>query len=102
METTTLERELERYSAPEVIEFLSLDIEGAEYLAMKNFPFNRYKFMCACIERPTPELDFLLGKNGYVQLSHISYDVIYGHRDFIKQVNMRLKFLFAITPKKKW
>ena len=37
--TTTLEDELDKINAPKLIDFLSLDIEGAEWMAMRSFSF---------------------------------------------------------------
>ena len=98
--TTTLKRELDRFSAPNTIDFMSLDVEGAEYLIMKNFPFDKYKFKCMAIERPNVELDLLLEMNGYIQVKHLFYDVIYAHSDFVKQINLSPKYRFALTPTK--
>ncbi len=59
---------LDEQRAPPVIDYMSMDIEGAEYLALKDFPFNRYKFLCMTIERNSrhyPDLQELLLGNGY-------------------------------------
>ena len=42
---------LRRHHAPKVIEYLSLDIEGAEWLALKDFPFDEYRILSMTIER---------------------------------------------------
>lgn len=42
---------LRRHGAPKVIEYLSLDIEGAEWLALKDFPFDEFRILCMTIER---------------------------------------------------
>lgn len=67
--TVTVDEILERYDAPSVMEYLSLDIEGAEYLVMKDFPFDRYKFKVMTVERPSQELTDLLFENGYLYLA---------------------------------
>lgn len=67
--TVTIEEILERYNAPSVMEYLSLDIEGAEYMVMKDFPFDRYKFKIMTVERPSQELTDLLYENGYLYLA---------------------------------
>lgn len=59
---------LEKHDAPEVIDYLSLDIEGAEWLALKDFPFDKYSFRCMTIERGADEysrLRALLLDKGY-------------------------------------
>jgi hypothetical protein len=42
---------LRAHGAPRRIDYLSLDIEGAEWLALKDFPFDEYSFGCMTIER---------------------------------------------------
>lgn len=55
----------EEMSVPEVIDYMSLDVEGAEYFVMEHFPFEKYMFRFITIERPPAELEELLGKHGY-------------------------------------
>lgn len=62
--TTTLEKELDEVNAPKIIDFLSLDVEGAEWIVMRLFPFHKYKFICMAIERPNKKLDILLELKG--------------------------------------
>jgi hypothetical protein len=102
IETTTLAHELDRVEAPQVIDFLSLDIEGAEWIALRSFPFERYRFRCMTIERPTPELDLLLDRHGYRQVAHLKYDVVYVHQIDLPDVNLSPSLRFAFTPPKDW
>jgi len=53
---------LRRHGAPPVIEYLSLDIEGAEWLALKDFPFDEFRILCMTIER---------GGRDYVRLARL-------------------------------
>jgi hypothetical protein len=100
--TTSLESELDAVNAPALIDFLSLDIEGAEWIAMRTFPFDRYRFKCMTVERPNKALDMLLEKNGYRQVAHLSFDVVYVHNDFMQGVNFNPNVKFAFTMKKDW
>ena len=79
--STTLDRILDAVGAPKVISYLSLDVEGAEWRVLKNFPFHRYKFLTITIEKPPPWLNVLLINNGYVwmQNSVDTYDSFYIH-----------------------
>ena len=52
----------EKANAPKVIDYLSLDVEGAELEVLKNFPFKKYKFLSMKIERPSKELNKILFK----------------------------------------
>ena len=50
-ETTTLKEILEKHKAPNVIDFFSLDVEGAEFRIMRDFPFDEYTFSTICVEK---------------------------------------------------
>lgn len=64
--TITLEAILRKFNAPTTIDYLSLDVEGAEEFILGNFPFNRYSFNTMTVERPSPNLHHILAINGYV------------------------------------
>lgn len=100
--TTTLQVELDKFNAPRLIDFLSLDVEGAEWIALRNFDFNKYQFVCMAIERPNESLDIMLEKHGYRQVAHLFYDVIYVHNDFLENINFNPNIKFSFTPRKKW
>jgi len=63
--TASLLHIFEAFNAPNEIDYISLDVEGAEEFIMSNFPFDRYRFLTMTIERPKDELRKLLEKNGY-------------------------------------
>lgn len=48
--TTTLESILERAGAPHFINYMNVDIEGAEYPALSTFPFEKYRIGALTIE----------------------------------------------------
>lgn len=52
IKTVTLEQLLKKLNAPTEIDYLSVDIEGAEERVLGGFPFDEYKFKCMTIERP--------------------------------------------------
>ncbi len=79
MQTKTLEQVLDENNAPVVIDFLSIDVEGAEYRILKNFPFHKYTFLCMVIERPSAELNKLLQENGYIFVKNAHVDSYYVH-----------------------
>eukprot|EP01006_Ploeotia_vitrea_P017509 TRINITY_DN48675_c0_g1_i1.p1 TRINITY_DN48675_c0_g1~~TRINITY_DN48675_c0_g1_i1.p1 ORF type:complete len:310 (-),score=10.40 TRINITY_DN48675_c0_g1_i1:246-1175(-) len=64
--TKTFASMLEEGGAPSVIDFLSLDVEGYEWEAMKDFPWNKYTFLTLVIERPNHQLKTALAEHGYV------------------------------------
>jgi FkbM family methyltransferase len=63
--TSTLQDILEQANAPHTIDFLSLDVEGAEWLAMKDFDFKRFSFLVVIVERPQENLRNLLRAHRY-------------------------------------
>jgi hypothetical protein len=102
LKTTTLAHELDLAGAPKIIDFMSLDIEGAEWLALKNFTFDKYIFRCIALERPSVALDLLLDKHGYRQVAHLDFDVVYVHKNFLGMVNAEPRFEFRFTDAKNW
>lgn len=63
VKSVTLTDLLKQYRAPAVIDYLSLDTEGAEYVILKSFAFDQYRFQVISIEG-TKCNDLLLSK-GY-------------------------------------
>jgi hypothetical protein len=54
--TASLRSILKKFNAPSMIDYLSLDVEGAELFIMKDFPFDEHKFKLLTIERPKDQL----------------------------------------------
>lgn len=86
---------LEKHHAPEVIDYLSLDIEGAEWLALKDFPFEKYSFRCMTIERGAddyPRLRQLLLDKGYrlVKIAHADDYWVHPSMDYRTPISDRL------------
>lgn len=69
----------EEFSAPASIDYLSIDIEGSETRALKQFPFDTYCFLSATIERPTQELQKILAANHYRYIKRQRQDFFYLH-----------------------
>jgi hypothetical protein len=63
----------EETNVPHVIDYFSLDVEGAESIVMKDFPFDKYTFKFLTIERPKPELIDLLQNQGYRQVKKLTH-----------------------------
>jgi hypothetical protein len=72
-----LQQVLRKYSAPAIIDYFSLDVEGAEWEVLRAFPFDEFSFRCMTIEKPTEELDQLLMKHGYQAIHVMTQDVLY-------------------------
>ena len=84
--TTTLGNVLDEAHAPPFIHFLSLDIEGAEFDALKGLPFDRYRFGAMAIEHNEEEpkrtniLKFLEAR-GYRRVHTYKQDDFYTPND---------------------
>jgi len=82
--TRSLRSVLIEHGAPTTIDYLSIDVEGAEDRILTGFAFDQYVFRCITIERPKPELRDILRRQGYVLIKEIpGYDVFYVHESFV-------------------
>lgn len=71
--TASLKEVLQLFNAPKNIDYLSLDVEGAEELVMDAFPLTEYQFSVLTIERPTENLIHLLRRNGYTLVHYLAW-----------------------------
>ncbi len=79
MKTSLLQDILEQYECPSVIDYMNLDIEGAEYEVLKVFPFDKYKIHCLSVEHnyeqpKTNQIDMLLKEKGYKFYRQVKWD----------------------------
>jgi FkbM family methyltransferase len=80
--TVTLGDILERAKAPPYIHFMSLDIEGAELLALQGLPFDKYQFGAFAIEHnfespKRSDIQKLLESHGYRRVHSFLQDDFY-------------------------
>lgn len=86
LRTRPLRAILDEYGAPKTIDYLSIDVEGAEERILMSFPFSEYRFLCMTIERPKPALSETLKKAGYILLKEIpGFDCFYLHESFVPE-----------------
>ncbi len=69
--TVTLQEIFERFDTPKIIDYLSLDVEGAEDFIMNSFPFSNYQFNVLTVERPSKVLTNLLESHGYMMIKQL-------------------------------
>jgi len=88
--TKTLEQVFEENNVPKEIDYLSADIEGGEYDALKNFPFHKYRIKYITVENhniKTPELrrkdklHNLLINNNYKFVRRLRIDDLYALKE---------------------
>jgi len=69
VKTVSLRDLLVSHSAPAIVNFLSVDTEGSEYLILEDFNFTEYKFKLICVEHNyttnREKIFQLLTSNGY-------------------------------------
>jgi len=90
--TVTLEEILTKFQAPRHIDYLSLDVEGAEEIIMKNFPFDRYHISIMTTERPSKSLRELLEKNGFKNLVRLTRwgEIMWAHESMWDSLDMTI------------
>jgi len=91
IKTRTLDSVLSENNAPDKIDYLSIDVEGAEQRVLGGFSFQKYQFNCITIERPTEHLRALLKEHGYILIKDIpGLDCFYVHSSFLNQYLINL------------
>ncbi|HZP12974.1 MAG TPA: FkbM family methyltransferase [Nevskiaceae bacterium] len=75
---------LREHNAPAVIDYLSIDVEGAEDRILLGFDFKAYRFNTVTIERPSEQLRAVFRDNGYRLVKEIpGLDCFYVHEHFL-------------------
>ena len=64
--TITLQDFLDKYNAPKIIHYFSLDNERSELKVLKSVDFSKYTFLYISIETNNTEIKKLLSNNGYL------------------------------------
>lgn len=90
--TASLTTILQKFDAPTMIDYISLDVEGAEEFIMKEFPFDKYQFLVMTIERPSESLQGLLDKHGYKKAIDIKMgDTLWVHHSIYEKAKANLE-----------
>jgi hypothetical protein len=87
--TVTLGEIFSRHNVPKIIDYLSLDVEGAEYFVLSVFPLEEYKIRILTIERPTNQLKTFLESRDYKYIESIGRfgETIWAHSSEIDRIN---------------
>ncbi|RYD49491.1 MAG: FkbM family methyltransferase [Verrucomicrobiaceae bacterium] len=87
----SLSRILDENKAPAVIDYLSIDVEGAEDRVLLDFDFSRYVFLSITIERPSEALRSKLAENKYHLIKEIpDLDCFYLHDSIVSEYRARM------------
>jgi FkbM family methyltransferase len=86
LKTTLLMNILTDNAAPRVIDYLSIDVEGAEERILSGFNFQKFTFKTITIERPTKLLRELFRDYKYILMRELpGLDCLYVHQDFTEE-----------------
>ncbi len=92
LETKPLESVLKEANAPSVIDYFSIDVEGAETVILCSFPFDSYRFNCLTVERPGLPARKALARNGYRLVKDVpDFDAFYIHESFVARYRANTK-----------
>jgi hypothetical protein len=96
--TVTLHEILQRHRASMgddldtqfTIDYLSLDVEGAEAFILEGFPIDEYSIHLLTVERPKEALRTLLEAHGFEQIQRLSRwgETLWAHKDFRSQLDL--------------
>jgi hypothetical protein len=72
------------------IDYLSLDVEGAEAFILEGFPLDEYTIHLLTVERPKEPLRTILEAHGFEQLQRLSRwgETLWTHKDFRSQLDL--------------
>lgn len=70
IETRTIENILTEHNCPKDIDFISIDVEGAEFTSLKDFPFDKFNVGLFIIENNDSRIIDLLKFKGYKQVEN--------------------------------
>lgn len=97
VETDTLESVFRAYFVPKRVEFLDIDVEGAAFEIIRDFPFNRYEFQYINVEASGEvlvNLEQLLNTHGYVVVERFGQDSMFCKQENVKWRISKSKKLF--------
>ena len=88
--TISLKSLFETFGVPSIIDYLSLDVEGAEELIFRDFPFELYKIRIITVERPSLEMQAILRSNGYQFVTMLIYfgETLWLHESVLDVIQM--------------
>ncbi|REJ96104.1 MAG: FkbM family methyltransferase [Planctomycetota bacterium] len=75
----TLTSLLDEVSAPATIDYLSLDVEGAEERVLRGWDMDRYTCLCLTVERPSEAAHQRLLEHDYRFVKEVMFDAFYIH-----------------------
>jgi len=87
--TTTLNNIFEEFGLEHHIDYLSLDIEGAEEYALEEFNWHNYSFGVITIEHPSERIRLMLAHHNYWYVTNLGEDALYVNANMMNQDEAR-------------
>ena len=88
------------YRAPNVIDYLSLDVEGAESRVLSPEALARFIFLTMTVERPPPLLCNRLFEHGYLFVQNVEFDAHFVHSTHPRATELSHNSSFEQLPAK--
>jgi FkbM family methyltransferase len=100
--TATLDEVLAQAHAPNYIDYINLDVEGAEYDVLRGFSLDRYQFGSMTVEHnyepaKREAIHKLLASKGYVRVRSWEVDDWYVHPDLAYKYKNFMSFCTGLT-----
>jgi FkbM family methyltransferase len=104
LQAMTLDQVLEQHKAPQNIDYLSVDVEGAEDRVFAGFDLTKRNVTCLTVERPSQHLRGLLSSHGFMLIKEIpGLDCFYLHESHKDQyLQSVLSFHKKLHITKRW
>ena len=84
------------HHVPNIVDYFSLDVEGAETIVMEHFAWDQFQFKFMTIERPKDDLKAMLVSNGYKQVVQLTIwgETLWIHETLVALAEADIKAIF--------
>lgn len=86
-----------RMDVPHHIDYMSLDVEGAEEFIMRAFPMEDFHISILSVEGSTPSLGEFLVSNGFRMVARLGEDALWAHESIKEELNSVQLTKYAAT-----
>ena len=102
LRTRRLDDVLREFKVPRVIDYLNLDVEGAESsILSSSHPWGVYRFLTLSVERPPPDLALRLFAHGYLYVMPVGHaDEVFVHRSHPRAKELQKNETYRQGPAK--
>ena len=86
-------------NAPSFIDYLSLDVEGAEDRVIRGLDFDKFTFGLLTIERASEYVNRTLFEKNYHFVRNSLFDTFYAHASVLERFEITLENFYQVSPK---